>query len=151
MFVIVMIIILAVGFGMQYIFGMFQMKNFTKHYTELRRKGKVAIGRKPSIFQAGTLVLLQINSKKEIEEARYMQGVTVFSRVKDLKGVEGLKIDRIMLDDIKSKNKLLRNAIMDAKKTFNIIQSGGEVEKVPSPFMKAANKVNKMFSKKEVN
>lgn len=150
MFVVVMIIILAVGFGMQYVFGMFQMKNFTKHYTELRRKGKVAVGRKPAILQSGTLVLLQINNKKEIEDARYMQGVTVFSRVRNLNGVEGLKIDRIVLEDIQQHNKLLRNAILDAKRTYNIIQSGGEVERIPSPFMKAANRINKLFSKKEV-
>lgn len=149
MFIIIMIIILAVGFGLQYIFGMFQIKNFTKHYTELRRNGKVAIGRKPAIFQSGTLVLLQINKKKEIEEARYMQGVTVFSRVKKLKGLEGLRIDKIIIEDVKSHNRLLRNAIMDAKRTYNIIQGGGEVEKIPSPFMKAATKVNQMFSKKE--
>lgn len=149
MFVVILIVILAVGFGLQYVFGMFQIKNFTKHYGELRKKGKVAIGRKPAIFQSGTLVLLQINKNKVIEDARYMQGVTIFSRVKNLKGLEGMKIDKILIDDIKSHNKLLRNAIMDAKRTFNIIQGGGQVEKIQSPFMKAANNINNMFKKKE--
>ena len=74
---------LAVGFVIQYLLGLLQIKNFTKHYTIMRENGRVAIGRRPAILKAGTLVLLQINNRNEIEEARYMQGVTVFSKFKN--------------------------------------------------------------------
>lgn len=147
MFFIILIVILAVGFIIQYLLGLLQIKNFTKHYTELRENGRVAIGRRPAIFKSGTLVLLQINNRNEIEEARYMQGVTVFSKFKKLKGLEGYKIQKLRDTDLKKYNKLLIKAILDAQHTFNVIQSGGEIEKIPSPMMKAVKKINGMFKK----
>ncbi|WP_411842796.1 transcriptional regulator GutM [Salinicoccus sp. HZC-1] len=148
MFIIMLIIILAIGFGVQYFLGMIQIKHFTKNYTDLRSKGKVVIGRKPTILQSGTLVLLQIDNKNRVEEARYMQGVTVFSKIKTLSGLEGKRVDKLENDDLTKHNRLLRNAILDAKRTFNIVQSGGEVEKIPSPMMQAVNRVNRMFTNK---
>lgn len=147
MFFIILIIMLAVGFVIQYLLGLLQIKNFTKHYTSMRENGRVAIGRRPAIFKAGTLVLLQINNRNEIEEARYMQGVTVFSKFKKLKGLDGYKINKLRDTDLKKYNKLLIKAILDAQHTFNVIQSGGEIEKIPSPMMKAVKKINEMFKK----
>ncbi|MCJ0912133.1 transcriptional regulator GutM [Mammaliicoccus sciuri] len=147
MFFIILIIMLTVGFVIQYLLGLLQIKNFTKHYTNMREKGRVAIGRRPAILKAGTLVLLQINNRNEIEEARYMQGVTVFSKFKKLKGLDGYKINKLRDTDLKKYNKLLIKAILDAQHTFNVIQSGGEIEKIPSPMMKAAKKINRMFKK----
>lgn len=145
MFFIILIIMLAVGFVIQYLLGLLQIKNFTKHYTIMRENGRVAIGRRPAILKAGTLVLLQINNRNEIEEARYMQGVTVFSKFKKLKGLDGYKINKLRDTDLKKYNKLLIKAILDAQHTFNVIQSGGEIEKIPSPMMKAVKKINGMF------
>lgn len=150
MFFIILIIILAVGFVVQYLLGFVQIKHFTKHYTELRTNGRVAIGRRPAIVQSGTLVLFQLNNKNEIEEARYMQGVTVFSRFKQLKGLEGKKINKLREEDFKDYNKLLKRAIVDAQHTFNVVQAGGEIERIPSPMMKVVKKVNHMFTKKGV-
>ncbi|WP_040978406.1 transcriptional regulator GutM [Oceanobacillus jeddahense] len=150
MFFIILIIILAVGFVIQYLFGFVQIKHFTKHYTELREKGRVAIGRRPAIIRSGTLVLFQLNNKNEIEEARYLQGVTVFSRFKSLKGLEGKKINKLRKEDFMAYNKLLKRAIIDAQHTFNIVQAGGEVERIPSPMMKVVKRVNQMFTKKGV-
>ena len=147
MFFIILIIMLAVGFVIQYLLGLLQIKNFTKHYTNMREKGRVAIGRRPAILKAGTLVLLQINNRNEIEEARYMQGVTVFSKFKKLKGLDGYKINKLRYTDLKKYNKLLIKAILDAQHTFNVIQLGGEIEKIPSPMMKAVKKINRMFKK----
>ncbi|MGW7998129.1 transcriptional regulator GutM [Staphylococcus xylosus] len=147
MFFIMLIVILAIGFVVQYLLGLVQIKNFTKHYTELRENGRVAIGRRPAIFKSGTLVLIQINRRNEIEDARYMQGVTVFSKFKKLRGLEGYKIHKLRDADLKNYNKLLIKAILDAQHTFNIIQSGGEIEKIPSPMMKAVKRINRMFKK----
>lgn len=151
MFFIMLIIMLAVGFGVQYLLGILQIKNFNKNYMELRNNGRVAIGRKPSIFKSGTLVLLQLNGKNEIEEARYMQGVTVFAKFKNLKGLEGHKITKIKDKDLSNYNKLLVKAILDAQHTFNIIQSGGEIKSIPSPLVRSMEKINGLFKKKGVN
>ncbi len=151
MLFIILIIMLAVGFGIQYFLGLLQIKHFTKHYTALRKKGRVAIGRRPSVFQSGTIVLIQINGKNVIEEVRYIQGVTVFAKFKQLSGLEGIKIDRLTADDVAGYNKLLVRAILDARHTFNVIQSGGDIPMMPSPLKRVVNSVNSMFKKRGVN
>lgn len=151
MFFIMLIIMLAVGWVIQYIFGILQIKNFSKHYKELRKKGRIAIGRRPSIFKSGTLVLIQINKKNEIEEIRYMQGVTVFSKFKRLKGLNGVKINKLTDKQLSKYNKLLIKAILDAQNTFNIIQNGGEIQNIPSPLKRSMNKINKLFKKGGAN
>ncbi|RXK17373.1 transcriptional regulator GutM [Macrococcus sp. DPC7161] len=151
MFFILLIVMLAIGFGVQYVLGIFQIKNFNKNYIEMREKGRVSIGRRPSIFKSGTLVLIQINGKNEIEEMRYMQGVTVFAKFKKLKGLEGKKINQIKCQDLSHYNKLLTKAILDAQHTFNVIQSGGEIKSIPSPLMRVVNNVNGLVKKRGVN
>ena len=47
--------------------------------------------------------------------------------------------------DLTQYNKLLVKAILDAQHTFNVIESGGEIEKIPSPLMKVVKKVNNIF------
>ncbi|MBU0438928.1 transcriptional regulator [Staphylococcus succinus] len=145
MFFILLIVLAAIGFVVQHLLGWLQIKNFTKNYTELRYKGKVAIGRRPSVFKSGTLVLLQLNGKNEIEDARYMQGVTVFSKFKPIEGLENLKLNKITGKDLTNFNKLLVKAILDAQHTLKVVESGGEIEKIPSPMMKAVKKVNNIF------
>ncbi|WP_415679892.1 transcriptional regulator GutM [Abyssicoccus albus] len=146
-----LIVMLAIGFFIQYILGVFQIQNFSKHYKELRANGRVAIGRNPSIFKSGTLVLIQLNNNNEIEEMRYMQGVTVFSRFKRLNGLKGRKISNIEEGELKKYNKLIAKAIMDAKQSVYIIENGGEVKDIPSPLKRTINNINYMFNRKEVN
>ncbi len=150
MFFILLIVLAAIGLVIQYLLGIVQIKNFSKNYIELRKKGRVAIGRKPTIFRSGTLVLLQLNRQNVIESARYMQGVTVFAKFKELKGLEGRKIMTLNSNNLKGYNRLQINAILDAKNTFEIIQNGGQIETIPSPFMKVVKRVETYFKKVRV-
>lgn len=107
--------------------GLIQIKDFNKNYIELRRIGKVAIGRKKGYFQAGTIVLILINEEGIVVSSRKMQGVSVFARVRKFKGLEGRPLSNITKDELKGFNKLMRVAILDAIKTYNIFK-GGEVK-----------------------
>lgn len=150
MFFILLIVLAAIGLVIQYLLGIVQIKNFSKNYIELRKKGRVAIGRKPTIFRSGTLVLLQLNRQNIIESARYMQGVTVFAKFKELKGLEGRKLITLNSNNLNGYNRLQINAILDAKNTFEIIQNGGQIETIPSPFMKVVKRVETYFKKVRV-
>lgn len=48
---------------LQVVLGMKQIKHFNQTYQELRRKGKVAIGRRAGKVKAGTIVLFAVNKK----------------------------------------------------------------------------------------
>ncbi|RBW68505.1 transcriptional regulator GutM [Bacillus taeanensis] len=123
-------VIILIGFSwlLQSILGFLQIKHFNKKYAEMRKLGRVAIGRKTARFRAGTVVMFAIDRKNTILKAGKMQGVTVFSRVRNLKGFEGKKLLTLDEDDFKNVNKLTRLAIKDALNSYNIISKGGELK-----------------------
>lgn len=121
------------AFLIQHLFGFFQIKHFTNEYVKLRKLGKVAIGRRPGKIRSGTIVMFAINNGGKIIQAKKIQGVTIFSRVKDLKGFEGKFLKKLTQDDMSHCNKLLQEAIKDAIKTYEIVSNGGVIEDKPSP------------------
>ncbi|WP_315078062.1 transcriptional regulator GutM [uncultured Clostridium sp.] len=116
--VVFLIIIGITVWVLNFIFGLMQIKDFNKNYIELRRLGKVAIGRKKGMINSGTIVLIRIQDDGLILESRKMQGVTVVARVKQFKGLENMYIDSIEENDLKEFNKPLKRAILDAVKNY---------------------------------
>lgn len=121
------IIMIGIAWLLQSVFGFLQIKHFNTKYSELRRLGRVAIGKKTGMFRAGTVVMFAIDSRNNILKAAKMQGVTVFSRVRELKGFEGKNLLKISDADYKSINKLTKYAIEDALKSYDTISKGGEL------------------------
>lgn len=116
--VVFLIIIGITVWVLNFIFGLLQIKDFNNNYIELRKLGKVAIGRKKGRLSSGTIVLIRIKDDGLIVEARKMQGVTVVARVKSFKGLEGRYIGEITENDLKNFNKPLKKAILDAVKNY---------------------------------
>lgn len=116
------IFLMTIGIGvwiLNFVLGLLQIKDFNKNYIELRKLGKVAIGRKKGRISSGTIVLLRIENDGLIVEARKMQGVTVGARVKKFNGLEDKYIDELTESDLKKFNKPLKKAILDAVKNYN--------------------------------
>ncbi|WP_230458995.1 transcriptional regulator GutM [Terrilactibacillus tamarindi] len=123
------------AFIVQMALGYLQMKHFSHVFTRLRRKGKVAIGRKKGRLRSGTIVFIRINEQGNICEVQKMQGVTVLARFKALKGLTGKNIKTLGEQDLKAYNKLLRAAIEDAVNNYKIVMSGGTIPtKSTTPF-----------------
>lgn len=131
--VIFLALLIGGAFIIQQLFGFFQIKHFTNEYVALRRKGKVAIGRKPGKLKAGTIVLFAITNSGKIIEAKKVQGVTIFAKVKDLEGFEGKFFRLLTEEDMVGCNQLLKLAIQDAIDNYNTIMSGGTIAEKPSP------------------
>jgi DNA-binding transcriptional regulator of glucitol operon len=113
--VLSLIIVIATAWIAQAGFCYFQMKNFNKEFIRLRRKGKVAIGKKKGKISAGTIVLICIDDNLEIVEAKIMSGVTVFAKLRPLKEIEHqniLHIDDKIINKMNSKKmKAVKNAV----------------------------------------
>lgn len=117
--VIFLIVIGIVVWILNIFFGLLQIKDFNKNYMELRRLGKVAIGRRKGKVTSGTIVLIRIENDGLIVESRKMQGVTVIARVEPFKGLEDKYINKITENDLKQFNKSLKKAILDSVKNYN--------------------------------
>ena len=64
------LIVVGIAFLMQAILGFVQMRNLTDEFIKLRRKGKVAFGRKSGGFKAGAVVMFRIDEEGIVQEAR---------------------------------------------------------------------------------
>lgn len=131
---IIIMIFIAGAFLVQMGLGFLQIKHFSKSYAELRRIGKVAIGKNPGKVRAGTIVLFAVTNSGKILKAKKMQGVTVMAKVRDLPGFEDKNIKTLREEDLTHCNKLLKSAILDAVHNYKVIMSGGEIPEKNSPF-----------------
>ncbi|WP_410513863.1 transcriptional regulator GutM [Paenibacillus sp. BR2-3] len=123
-----LMVLVGLSWLLQSVLGLSQVRNFNRRYAELRQMGRVAIGKKTGKFRAGTLVMFVINRDDVVLKAVKMQGVTVFSRVRDMKGFEGKILPQLSENDLARVNKLTRAAIQDALNNFDIIAKGGELK-----------------------
>jgi glucitol operon activator protein len=132
--IFIIMIFIAVAFIFQMALGFLQIKHFSKAYAELRRIGKVAIGKKPGKISSGTIVMFAVSNSGKILKAKRIQGVTVMAKVKDMPGFEDKNIRTLGEKDLIQCNKLLKLAILDAVHNYKVIMSGGEVPEKNSLF-----------------
>ena len=76
----------------QTVLGFRQFKKFNNHIKELRREGRVAIGRARGYFSAGVLVLFVIDDDCRILRGEIMEGRTVFAGFKSFDKFNGLTL-----------------------------------------------------------
>ncbi|MBF0787440.1 MULTISPECIES: transcriptional regulator GutM [unclassified Streptococcus] len=116
----------------QIIFGLRQIKHFNQTYSEMKKIGRVAIGRRSGRIKAGTIVLFAVDKKGRILDARRMQGITVAARFKQMSDYVGQDIH--YLDSyhplVRKENKLLQIAIEDAREVF-VRSEAGNYREVP--------------------
>ncbi len=134
--------LLGGGYLLQCLFGLMQMKDFSKTFRPLRKMGRVAIGRTNGGLRAGAIVMFAIDEKGVILAGKRMMGVTVLAKFKDFTGFEGRNIGELTQTDVEKLPKPLRKAILDAVMNYNIIMSGGEIPPRLSLFQKIGQKLS---------
>ncbi|MEH7120180.1 transcriptional regulator GutM [Neobacillus vireti] len=132
--IFIIMIFMAGAFIFQMVLGYLQIKHFSKAYAELRRIGKVAIGKKPGKIRSGTIVMFAVTNSGKILKAKKIQGVTVMAKVQDMPGFEDKNIRTLEEKDLAQYNKLLKLAILDAVHNYKVIMSGGEIPEKNSLF-----------------
>ena len=118
--------VVIVAYILQIIFGLKQLKHFNTTYSELRKKGRVAIGRRSGKIKAGTIVMFAVDRKGMILDAKRMHGVTVVARFKSMPSYIGQDIHYLDTYNpvVRKENKLLQIAIEDARELFLRIEAG---------------------------
>ena len=134
--------LLGGGYLIQCLFGLMQMKDFSKTFRPLRKMGRVAIGRTNGGLRAGAIVMFAIDENGVILTGKRMMGVTVLAKFKDFTGFEGRNIGELTQKDVEKLPKPLRKAILDAVMNYNIIMSGGEIPPRLSLFQKIGQKLS---------
>lgn len=120
--------LLLFAFLLQYYFGYKQIRYFSEQMQELRKIGKVVVGKKRGKLRSGTIVMIAVNNEGVIRKAIRLQGVTTFSKFKELSELEGQTI--YLLDSYSlNENKLIQRTLDDAVANYKEIVFGIEKEK----------------------
>lgn len=131
-------IIVILAYVVQIILAMKQLKHFNKVYAELRKKGRVAIGRRSGKIKSGTIVMFAIDKEGLVLDARKMQGVTVAAYFKQMPNFIGQDIHYFDTYNplVRNENKLVQIAIEDARELFLRMEAGSyqDVSKYGSAF-----------------
>lgn len=133
------VLVLAIAFGLQLFLSTIQMKNFNRAYIEMRRKGKVAIGRKAGGFFAGAIVMFRIDDDGIIQEGRKMEGSTFLARMRPFAGYEGRSVAELTRADGPRNHRNLGLAIENAANNYKSFVSGEAIPDTPSPVQKAGS------------
>lgn len=138
--IIPLIILFCIAFALQYLLTFLQMKDFTASYRGLRTKGRVAIGKAKGAFHAGAIAMFAIDESGSVLEGNCLQGVTVFARVRSLKGFEGMDVGAIQIEDCRRRrlSRPLTKAVLEASSNYRVLMSGEELREEPAPLAKAA-------------
>lgn len=95
----------------QMIFGVYQIKYFNRHFKEMRKLGKVVIGKNKGKIRAGVIVLMAIDEDSNIIKAEKMQGISVFARMRALKILENKNLLKINTSSLKGVDKWTVKAV----------------------------------------
>ena len=139
-------LLLGAMFLLQGVLSVIQMRHFSQEFVKLRRKGKVACGRKSGGFHAGAIVMFRIDEDGVIQESKKLMGVTCFARVTSLPGFEGKFVGGLTEADLPKYGKNLRKAVLDARDTYNKFMAGEVIPEPPSPFQRAGRTLTGMIS-----
>ncbi|HLS08306.1 transcriptional regulator GutM [Lentibacillus sp.] len=134
---------IMVAWILQTLLGSTQIKNFNKHYNELRSQGKVSIGRSKGIFRSGVVLLMSLDNKRRIRTAKKMQGVTILARFKDYSILEGqdlLYIDKVVYNKM---DRFSKKAFDEAVEVYKKVSKGEEIPPSKSPFGKLVSSFSK--------
>lgn len=139
---------LGIAYVLQFLLTMIQMKDFNLNFRDLRKMGRVAIGKKKGGFVAGSIVMFAIDDKGIILKGMYLSGVTVLARFKEINDFNGVDISTITEEQVKSYSKQVQKAILDASSNYITITNCGEIEEEKSPLQKLSGSIQKVVTQK---
>ena len=139
---------LGIAYVLQFLLTMIQMKDFNLNFRDLRKMGRVAIGKKKGGFVAGSIVMFAIDDEGIILKGMYLSGVTVLARFKEINDFNGVDITTITEEQVKSYSKQVQKAILDASSNYITITNCGEIEEEKSPLQKLSGSIQKVVTQK---
>lgn len=138
--------IAIMAYILQIFLGMKQIKDFNAVYIRMKRKGKVAIGRRPGKIASGTILLLGVTADGIIQEAEMMQGTSILARFKARPQFVGIDIHELLEAPMLAReNKLTRQAAANAQKIYLEVERGNHIEDRPlSPVFQIGTQLSLM-------
>lgn len=124
-----------------------QMRDFSREFSKLRRRGRVAVGRKSGGFHAGAIVMFLLDDDGIILEGKVLEGVTAFARVRDLSGYEGRGVSGLRASDAPRGHRNLGRALEDAARNYGLYTSGEPIPEPASPIQSVGEAMESLLDR----
>ena len=111
---------------LQLVLSILQFRRFAAHVKEMRREGRVAIGKAKGRFVAGAIVLFVIDPACNIVRGEIMKGVTVFAGFRSFDDFTGRNLLDLTEADVAAYDRQTRHAVLGAREEYIIYQEQGE-------------------------
>ena len=111
---------------LQLVLSILQFRRCAAHVKEMRREGRVAIGKAKGRFAAGAIVLFVIDPACNIVRGEIMKGVTVFAGFRPFDDFNGRNLLDLAEADVAAYDRQTRRAVLGAREEYIIYQEQGE-------------------------
>ena len=111
---------------LQLVLSILQFRRFAAHVKEMRREGRVAIGKAKGRFVAGAIVLFVIDPACNIVRGEIMKGVTVFAGFRSFDDFTGRNLLDLTEADVAAYDRQTRRTVLGAREEYIIYQEQGE-------------------------
>jgi len=119
-------LIVVLMWVLQLVLSILQFRRFAAHVKEMRREGRVAIGKAKGRFAAGAIVLFVIDPACNIVRGEIMKGVTVFAGFHPFDDFNGRNLLDLAEADVAAYDRQTRRAVLGAREEYIIYQEQGE-------------------------
>lgn len=93
------VLALALAWFIQLGLSYWQMKRFYGRISQLRKSGKLAIGLEGGMYKGRQYGVLVVDEQENIVRAEQLSGLTIFSQLKPVSPLIGLKMSRLFEDE----------------------------------------------------
>ena len=121
-----LVLIAVTMWVLQLVLSILQFRRFAAHVNEMRREGRVAIGKAKGRFVAGAIVLFVIDAECNILRGEIMKGVTVFAGFRSFEDFSGRNLLDLDEASVASYDRQTRRAVLGAREEYIIYQEQGE-------------------------
>ena len=114
------LIVLAIAMWIsQMLLGLWQFRRFNLHLKEMRKEGRVAIGKAKGKFFAGAVTLLVIDKDATIIRGEVMKGHTVFAGFSPLSvDLSGINLTELTEDHCQGLTGNVKAAVLNARTEY---------------------------------
>lgn len=138
----------AIGFlvvyGVNMALALMQSKDYTAAYTSLKRRGRVAIGKKKGLLTTGAIVMFLLDGNGIVLEGRRLTGITVLARFRPVTEFDGARLAAIEASRDRRFTKSVRLAIDNARDNYLWWTTGQTPPEPPGPLSQFADALRRL-------
>ena len=129
----------AIVYVINTVLAFIQSKNYTNTYLALKRRGRVAIGKRRGMVTTGAIVMFLLDADGTIVEGTRLTGVTVLSRVRPLPEFDGLRLATLETTKDRRFTRSVRLATDNARDNYLFWITGQTPPEPPGPLSRFAD------------